>query len=108
MSPLEQVLLDLMLDTITIEHKIGQDSNNKFSYGPPITGVQCQIVRSNKRVLDRTGREVTSRVQITLGRPEIEVQVDDRITLPDGSQPPIISIQAAKDETGPYWEEIAA
>lgn len=108
MSPIEQALLDLMLDEITIEQRTGVTSYNDFTFGTPITGVRCQIVRSNKRTLDSTGREVTSEVQIILGRPDIHVTLEDRITLPDGSQPAIINIQAAKDDVGDYYEEIMA
>lgn len=107
MSPLDQALIDLMLDEITLEHKTGVTDDNDFTYGQPQT-LRCQVVRSAKRALDRAGREVTSRVQVILADPTVRVELDDRITLPNGDKPPIVQVNAASDETGPYYEEIMA
>lgn len=114
MSPIEQDLLDLMLDEITIEHTAKDSSGNpitdvynNFTYQDPVT-VKCQIVFKNEQVLDSSGREIVSRVHIILGNPDLPVSVNDRITLPDGSHPAILGLQAAKDDVGPYWKQIDA
>lgn len=112
MSPLEQDLIDLMLDEVTIAPKTGIDAYNNFTFGPAVT-VQCQITRANRRALDRSGREVTSRVQVILATPELHVGVDDRLTLPGTGpitdrQPPIIEVLAASDQFGPYFLEVRA
>ncbi len=103
--PLDPQLIELMIDTVTIEPKTGIDKFNNIQYGDAVT-VQCQIERMNKRVLDRTGRELISTVGIILATPELSVGAEDRVTLPDGSQPAIMEVLAVKDEVGPYYLEL--
>lgn len=108
MSPLDQALIDMMIDEITLEPCTSKDKFNDLTFGTPVTNIKCQIYRMNKRALDRAGREVTSTVQVILSTPELPVSADDRLTLPDGTHPPIIEVLAAKDEVGPYYLEIRA
>jgi hypothetical protein len=106
MSPLETELTDLMLDEVTIEHATGKDRYNNFFYEAPVT-VRCQIVRQSRRVLDRGGRETISTAQLILANPLLVVSEDDRVTIPGiVGNPAILSIQAAKDDTGPYYLEL--
>lgn len=116
MSPLDQVLIDMMIDEITLEPCTGKDKFNNLTFGPSVK-VQCQIVRANiasrtaaagQRALAREGRETMSTVQVILATPEMTVTDNDRITLPDGTQPAIIEVLAANDEVGPYYLEIRA
>lgn len=106
--PLEQSLIDLMLDEVTLEPALGTTKFNDLVFDTPLTGVQCQIVKMNRRVLNKEGREVISTVQVILADPTIEIDTNARLTLPDGSQPAIIELLAASDDTGPYYLEIRA
>lgn len=111
MSPLEQDLIDLMLDEITLEPKTGVDKFNNFTYGPPMGEggvVKCQLVRMNRRVLSIEGREVISTVQCILADPTLSVSTNDRLTLPDGTRPAIIRVNEVKDDVGPYFLEVVA
>jgi hypothetical protein len=105
--PIEQELLDLMLDTVTLEPSTGFTKYNDPTYGTPIA-VQCHIVRMNKRALDRSGREVTSTVQVILADPTLEIDTNARLTLPDGSRPAIVQLNAEEDDQGPYLLEVWA
>lgn len=101
-------LVEMMNQEVVIKPSTGLDDYNNGTFGDPVTA-KCYISRQNKRTLDRTGREVVSGVQVILAQPELTVNVDDQLTLPDGSQPPIIGIVAAPDENGdPYYLEIRA
>ena len=106
---LPEDLTELMTDTVTLEPAVQPpDRNNKFSYGAAIE-VGAYIVRANKRVLDRRGRELISTVQVFLADPELVVTADDRLTLEDGSRPAIIQVLGGKDEDGnDYWLELRA
>lgn len=106
--PLEQELIDLMIDEVTLEPATGTDKYNNFVYDTPLTGVQCQVSRTNRRVINKEGREVISTVQIIFADPTLEIDVNTRLTLADGSQPAIIELLSASDETGPYYLEIRA
>jgi hypothetical protein len=107
MSGLEPELVDLMLDAAVIEPQIGIDKFNNFSYGDPIS-VRCQIARTNKRALDKAGRETISTVQVILADPTLVVTVDDRLTLSDGDQPAIVEVLSVKDDEGEYYLELRA
>lgn len=112
MSPLDAELLALMHEEVTIEHKVGVDKFNNFTYSDPVT-VKCMIVTNVKRgigvdgrvLASRDGREVVVTANIFLD-PTVVVGPHDRVTLPDGSQPAIQEIHAADDETGAYYSEI--
>lgn len=105
--PLEQELIDLMLDTIVLERATTKDKFAKFNY-EVAAHPRCQIVRMNKRALTEAGRETTSTLQCILADPTLDVTVNDRLTLSDGSTPAIIEIDAVKDDEGPYYLEIRA
>lgn len=109
MSPLAEELVDLMNDTVVLEPVSGPpDKFNNFTFGPAVE-VDCYLVRSNKRALNRSGRELISTVQAILADPDLTVTADDRLTLPDGSQPAIIEVHSASDEEGnAYWLEVRA
>lgn len=102
-------LSDLMLDEIVLEPVVGgPDKYNNFTYGPAVT-VRCQLSRTNKRALDRRGRELTSTAQMILATPELVVTTDDRLTMPDGTQPAIIEVLSTPDSDGsPYYLEVRA
>lgn len=105
--PLEQELIDLMLDTVVLEPVTGKDKFTKLLFAEAITP-RCQIVRMNKRALTESGRETISTVQIIFAEPELEISVNDRLTLSDGSNPAIIQVMAVKDDEGPYYLEVRA
>lgn len=107
MSPIEQDLLDLMQDTVTIEPRTGTDKFNNLSYGPPVS-VKCYIARQNRRSLTRDGREIISTAQVFLADPALVVTADDRLTLPGGQVRAIHEVLGGRDDTGPYWLELRA
>lgn len=112
--PLEQELIDLMLDVLVLE-AVTKDSNgvpikdkfNKLTWAAP-RALRCQITRMNKISRNREGLEVTSTLQAILADPSAIINETDRITLSDGSHPAIIEILSAKDANGPYYLEIRA
>ena len=106
--PLPTELTMHMVDEVILEPAGALNRFNNFTFGAPVT-VKCYIIRENKRALDRTGRETISTVQVILATPELLVTDNDRLTLPDGSQPAIIGVLGAKDDLGqPYYLEIRA
>jgi hypothetical protein len=104
---LPEELAAIMTEEVILEPAVQPpDKMNKFTYGVSVT-VDAYIVRANKRVINRMGRETTSTVQAILADPDLVVSVDDRITLPDGTQPAIIEVNGARDEEGNnYWLEV--
>jgi hypothetical protein len=107
-SGLPQELIELMNDEVILEPATGLDKFNNLSFGSPVT-VKAYVSRTNRRALDRGGRELISTVQAILSNPALVVTADDRLTLEDGTRPAIIEVLSAKDELGnDYYLEIRA
>lgn len=105
---LDQDLIDLMTDQVTIELATGHDSHNNTTFGSP-TSVDGYIYNQQKKVIDRSGKEVVSEVGVILAKPELEVTTEARITLPNGRQPEIKAVLSAKDDLGdPFYLEVRA
>jgi len=94
----ERDFLEWFKQTVTIEPFIGVNAYAEPQYGLPAT-YPAFVQRKTKLVRDRTGREVVSTAQMYLDG-TVSVGVQDRITLPDGSQPVILSVEVLPDETG--------
>jgi hypothetical protein len=90
---------DLLQSTITHEPFSSRDQYGVVTYGTAVS-YKARVSYTNKRVRSRvTGDDVISTAQAWInGNPTLNV--DDRITLPDGSQPIIVSWDQPFDETG--------
>jgi hypothetical protein len=78
------------------------DARGKINYGSAQT-LTCYLAADRKMVRDVNGKEVVSNDTLYF----VDVDVDilsitpkDRLTLPDGRQPPIIAIQTYYGEEG--------
>lgn len=94
--------LALMNDQIVIESWQGSDDFGAESYGAA-TEYQGRVRGEIKLVRNREGQEVVSSTRVTVpGPPEGPDSIDprSRITLADGSTPPILEVGEAKDERG--------
>lgn len=90
-----------------LNHKIiwekfqSRDGAGRATYQSPVE-LPCFLDGRIKVIPNSTGREVVSRMTIFLnGTPEAgQITADDRITLPDGTRPPIAAVQKIYDERG--------
>ena len=85
---------------------VSTDAYGNIEYGASVE-VKAFIVRKQKQVLRAPdGREVISPCQVLI--PEsYEVDVIDRITLPDGTAPAIVEVRPLLDDKGkPYITEV--
>jgi len=91
-------LADLLLQTITLERRTGLDQYGAHTYGTA-ESLAARVVNRLRMVRNVAGQEVTSNTTIwIIGNNDIKAV--DRITLPDGTQPPIIDVLTYPDETG--------
>jgi len=95
---LEQDFLEWFNQTVTIEPFTGVNTYGEPQYGDPVQ-YSAFVQHKTKLVRDRTGQEVVSTAQVYLDG-SVDVGIQDRITLPEGSQPVILSIEVLPDETG--------
>jgi len=92
-------------DEITWEPFITRDGRGSPSYGTA-TSLKCYIFGSRKMVRDSNGQLTVSEWTVYVADPQVaSMTLEDRITLPSGSQPPIIRIFPIKNEHGniDYW-----
>ena len=97
-SPL---LTELMVDSITVAAVSAKDAYGKRTWGSATTLSNCRVQSGDHKILDSLGQEkvATGRVYIA-GSPTLTL--NDKITLPDGSQPPVLAIDRLGDENGSH------
>lgn len=98
-------LLETMTDYVTVEPKVDQDAYTKPVYGERSEPIRCRIDGQQKLVRDTQGRTVVSTLTIIASRP-VDIKVGDRVTLGDGTQPPVLAIDQMPDERGAYYTVI--
>ena len=100
----EDDFLECMVDEVAWEKFTGTDANSNRQYGPPKT-LQCRVSPKTRQVLTADGASVVSHSTVyPAGSPDISTK--DRITLPNGEQPPILRIERPPDRDGPHHTEV--
>ena len=98
---LEKDFLDLCPHTVTLEALSTHDVYGAPSYS---TGVSytAHVVYMSKLVTAPDNREVTSHVQVYIPSSSASISEQDRLTLPDGTQPPIVKVDVYADDDGQH------
>jgi hypothetical protein len=91
-------LLELFGQTVTIEPYSTQNAYAESSFGSGVSYV-ARTERKTRLFRRSDGSEVVA-VAVTYLAEAPTISTKDRITLPDGSQPPIIAVESMPDETG--------
>jgi len=106
MATIEREFLELMHQEISYEKMTGREPiGGDPSFGP-VQKARARVVEHQRLVVDPEGQERMSHTTAWIfGTPGLTV--DDRVTLPDGSQPFIINIERFPDEKGLHHEKIA-
>ena len=96
-----QIVMAMLTQSITCEPYIKPDGRGKPSYGTS-KALTCAILGMLKMVRNMEGEEVISRetLYFNADADSLAITCHDRITLPDGRQPPIISVQPFYGEKG--------
>ncbi len=90
--------LDMLKSSVTHEPVTGRDDYAKPTYGAATTYV-ARVDYTRRKVTIADGRDVVAACTVWFdGTPT--VTLDDRFTLPDGTQPSILSWDQPTDETG--------
>ena len=91
-------LLSLTAQTITLERRTSMDEYGAHAYGTA-ENLTARVVNRVRMVRDVAGQEVVSNTTIWIIG-DHGIKAVDRITLPDGTQPPIINALTFPDESG--------
>lgn len=98
-------LAGMMGQTVTIEPYLGMTGNQTRSYGAAKT-YQCYVSEDFRLVTNLMGQQVVSSSRTHIypvasdGTILAGMGVDDRLTLPDGKQPRLISVETQYDQFG--------
>lgn len=101
---MEKDFLALMPHTVTIQPLTGRDEYSRPTYGPGIQ-YRARVVGKQKLVRAADGSERVSATTIYVVGVS-GISPEDRITLPDGSQPPILAVSRMPDERGDHHEVV--
>ena len=96
---LDKQIQNLMYHTIQLERFVSYSGGGTPTYDDPEV-VKGNIVGETKAVRTLEGEEATSTITAFLSGTWGDVDYKDRITLPDGRQPPILGIQRHYNEHG--------
>ncbi len=96
---------DLMRDRVTFEPFLGTDLYAKRSDGNPILVEHARVVWENVKTTDDAGQDIVAKGKIYLGG-VYGITPAHRVTLPDGSQPPIVRVLKYPDEKGGHHEVV--
>lgn len=96
---------DLAVQTVSVKHPTGTES----LYGKRALGVatvyKARVVSTEKQLRMTNGDEVVARtVAEVFGAEGLSTECE--ITLPDGSKPPVLSVESFPDETGDHYERV--
>lgn len=96
--------LELMPATVSIYPFASRDSYGKPAYGSP-TNYRARVLYKPVKVRAPDGQTIVARGVVWLaGTPVLSPQ--DKMILPDGSEPPILAIDMVPDENGPHHDKI--
>lgn len=96
--------LDLMPATVKIERLTGRDRAGGPSYGPPST-YRARVNFKSHFVRGANGELVSARGTAWLATVD-PITVRDRITLSDGTTPPMLVVNQESDESAPLYTRI--
>lgn len=102
---MDPALAALLADTLTVAPRTGQDGYGVPTYGT-VVSMKARVVYRNRLVRDSEGREAASRITAWVDAGTTVITSTDEVTLPDGTTPPILSVERVPDEEGMYYTRI--
>lgn len=97
--------LELMVDEVQLQPSTGHDVHGAATHGAATTW-RCRVVYKDRIYRTITGDTVASFASVIFaGSPA--VGTSDKITLPDGTSPPILLAKRFSDENGAHHTEVA-
>ena len=98
---MESDLLELLIQTVTIEHVTGRDGYGKPTYGSA-TVYPARVVGKVRMVRGADGVERVSSATVYLNT--TDTLTTDRVTLPGGAKPLILSLGTVPDDKGTHHQ----
>jgi hypothetical protein len=96
---------DMMPHQVIFEPLVAQNLHAKASYGNAVVVEHARVVYENSKTVNDAGMDVIARGKIYLAG-VFGITPKHRVTLPDGSHPPIIRVLQYPDEEGAFHETV--
>lgn len=96
---------EMMPHTVTVYGSSTMDKYGKQAWSGTGTEYRCRLVWDQRMVRSTDGREILEAGQAIIYG-VATVDVNDRVTLPDGSSPLVTSVEQIKDEAGDHHSVI--
>ena len=93
---------EMMTDTIIFNAGTAIDKYGKRTYGGTTVTAQGKVIYENRLIKDQEGQDILSTGRVILYGPYTSLTLADKITLPNGTSPVIISLETKKDTAGPH------
>lgn len=93
--------LDMMTQVVTVEPFVSRDAYGAATYGAA-TDYQARVNYKSHFIRTADAEQVVARGTAWLAA-DGPISVNDRITLPDGSQPLLLDSNGENDEAGPLY-----
>lgn len=98
--------LDLMQDTITMQLVTVRDGFGKPTYGAA-TSYRARVVYKSMRTTNRfSGQDAVAAGAVWIAGVILPGDIDDKVTLPDGSTPKILYWEEYPDEVGNHHTKL--
>jgi hypothetical protein len=97
---IETAFSSMMPSSVTITSVSATDAYGKRTFAGATT-IQCRIQKSKRLINSADGKQIPEEGRVYCYGTS-SATVNDRLTLPDGSTAPILSVETRNDEVGSY------
>ncbi len=103
----EAAFLSMMDSTIRVSTRTTHDNYGAPAFAASTASYRARIVHKPGYVRAADGEEVSyAHVMWVASTGSVSITVSDRITLPDGTTPPVIAVERYPDESGPHHVKV--
>ena len=93
---------EMFTDTVTINAGSAIDKYGKRTYGGTQSSIQARVIYETKLMKNMEGQDIVSAGRVLLYGPYTGITLADKLTLPNGTTPVIVSIETKQDTAGPH------
>lgn len=94
-------LLELMPSTVTVSTRSSHNAYGEPSYSTSSVSYRARIVEKPGFIRSGEGEDIAySHTLWVRSTGAVSITATDRITLPDGSSPPVVAVERMSDEDG--------
>lgn len=91
----------MMPSTVTVNAVASTDAYGKRTFSGTTTSIQCRVQQARRMVISEDGQQIPVEGSVYCFGTS-NVTVNDKLTLPDASIVPILSVETRNDESGAY------